>query len=89
MNNKLLESLRSQIDKADEDLLVVLARRQKTVKKIGKLKRENGIQPLDNNRWKELMKKRLLRARELNLSEDFVKNLYELIHKDSLTTEKG
>lgn len=86
--NNTIKNLRSEIDEVDENLLNNLAKRQQIVKKIGKIKKEAGIKQLDNKRWQKLMENRLAKAKKLGLSENLVKNLYQIIHKNSLEIEE-
>ncbi|MBI3984634.1 MAG: chorismate mutase [Candidatus Levybacteria bacterium] len=83
----MLKKLRKEIDEIDRELLSVVAKRASVVRKIGKLKRKNNIKPLDQKRWEEVLESRILIAKSLNLDKDFIKNLYTLIHKNSLTIE--
>lgn len=87
MDKDLLNNLRKEIDEIDKQLLAVMAKRVNIVREIGKLKKENNTRALDNKRWKEVLQSRLSIAKSLNLSEEFIKNLYVLIHKHSLTIE--
>lgn len=89
MNNKALASLRKRIDKEDEKIIRSLAKRQETVRKIGKVKKEMAIPILDNGRWEKVVKSRQDMAKKLNLSEGLVINIYKQIHKNSLEIEKG
>lgn len=88
MNDELLK-LRKQIDATDEELLNILAKRIQIVDKIGKLKKNNGIKPLDKQRWKKVLDSKLLKAKSLNLPEQFIKKIYSLIHKQSLEIENN
>jgi len=85
--DSLLADWRKQIDKIDEELINVLAKRINIVREIGKYKKENGIPPLDEKRWQEVLKSKLSKACLLNISEKFIKKLYEVIHDHSLEIE--
>jgi len=85
--DNLLADWRKQIDRLDEELINVLAKRINIVKKIGKYKKENGIPPLDQKRWQEVLKSKLSKARLLNISEKFVERIYNIIHEHSLEIE--
>ena len=86
MNDKL-ENWRKQIDALDEELLQILGKRINIVKEIGRYKKSNGIAPLDKKRWQTVLKSQLSRKELLNLSQDFIKKLYGLIHEYSLKIE--
>ncbi len=86
--DKKLENLRKQIDNLDQDLLALFAKRTSIVRKIGKFKKIHGIPPLDEKRWQQVLEGKLVKAESLNLSKDFIKKIYTLIHKYSLRIER-
>lgn len=86
MNDKL-EKWRKQIDALDEELVDVLGKRFNIVRQIGEYKKAKGIPPLDQKRWQTILKSQLARAGQHNLSKDFIKKLYNLIHKYALEIE--
>ncbi len=88
MNTKL-ENLRKQIDTVDEKILTLLSKRISIVRKIGKLKKENGIKLLDEKRWRQLLDSRLSKADSLDLPGTLIKEIYGFIHKYSLDIEKN
>lgn len=83
-----LEKLRKEIDNLDEELIGILARRFEVIKKIGKLKKMIGEDPLDIKRWEELISSRILRGTLINLPSEFVKKLFSVIHDLSLEIER-
>lgn len=85
--NKSLENWRKQIDKLDEEILYLLAKRMTIVSKIGKYKKMNGIPPFDETRWQEMLQSRMSHSDLLNISKEFIKKLFETIHKYSLKIE--
>lgn len=84
-----LEDWRKQIDRLDEKLLMLLAKRIEIVKKIGQLKKKKNISVLDKNRWQTLLTSVLSKSEELRISKDFTKKLFSLIHKYSVKIQKG
>lgn len=86
--NKTLDDLRKEIDIIDDELLKVLVKRFDVVRKIGKLKQEQHIPPLDEKRWQEVRHNITEKAKKLNLSEETISNIYEEIHNAALTLEK-
>ncbi len=87
MDSNSLENWRKQIDELDKELLHTLAKRVDIVREIGKFKKAHGVAPLDQKRWQEVLQSKLLEARSLNLSEEFIEKLYNLIHEYSLEIE--
>lgn len=85
---KTLEELRKEIDALDHELLNILEKRFAVVKQIGAIKKEHGLSFLDEERWKEVLESKLAKARNLGLSEDFIKKMYEFIHEHALEVEK-
>jgi chorismate mutase len=79
-----LEQLRSEIDKLDEELIEVLARRMFVVEEIGKYKKENNITILQLKRWSQVIRERIQNGIELGLSRDFILKLLEAIHEESI-----
>ncbi len=73
-----LESLRKQIDKIDNSIINLLAKRMRIIKKVGKFKKENNLQPLDNSRWQKVIKTK----------KGYVKKIWKIIHSEALKVEK-
>ncbi|OGH18848.1 MAG: hypothetical protein A3F31_04705 [Candidatus Levybacteria bacterium RIFCSPHIGHO2_12_FULL_38_12] len=86
--NEDLEDIRKEIDEIDEELIKILARRFEAVKKIGRLKKLSGENPLDIKRWEEIISSRILRGTLVNLPSEFVKKLFGVIHNLSLDIER-
>jgi chorismate mutase len=82
-----LESLRTNIDEADDKLLSALAERFKIINEIGEFKKENNTTILQPERWFEILKTRGEIGSELNLNEAFVDQLLKLIHKESVAIQ--
>ncbi|VVA43652.1 Chorismate mutase [Candidatus Roizmanbacteria bacterium] len=78
MKNKL-EDLRKQIDAIDESIVVLLAKRMETVKKIGQLKKKINIPVLDKSRWQKVIKSK----------KGYIKKIWEIIHEEALKVEKS
>ncbi len=87
-NSELLENYREQINTLDKELIYLFFRRFEIVKEIWKIKKQDWIAPLDNSRWKELMDDNLEVSREFWLKDDFVNDIWNRIHKQSLDLEK-
>ena len=79
-----LEELRSEIDKLDEELIDILARRMKVVEEIGAYKKENRITILQIRRWRQLMDDRTEAGVRLGLSRDFILKLLETVHEEGI-----
>lgn len=79
-----INSQRQLIDIYDEQIIKLLAQRFEAVKEIGKIKKGVDIPALQSNRWNAVMKQCLSLGNEFGLSDEFVTNLMELIHKQSI-----
>ncbi len=86
---KSLAEYRKEIDKVDEELLTILAKRFDIVREIGRLKKERNISPLDVKRWEEILEKINTQAKKLNLPKEFVEKIYNEIHQTALFIEKN
>ncbi|MCX6249491.1 MAG: chorismate mutase [Bacteroidetes bacterium] len=79
-----LQELRSEIDKLDEELLDILARRMMVVEEIGKYKKINNITILQLKRWSQIIRERVQGGVYLGLSREFILKLLEAIHEESI-----
>ena len=85
---KLLNTMRSEIELVDHKILEILAKRMKIVDQIGKLKKENNVAILQTKRWNAILSKMIREGAENNLSEDFILNLFKAIHQESIKHQK-
>lgn len=83
-----LEQLRAIIDDLDEELIVALAKRMKTVEKIGEYKRKHDVSLLQMERWKKLRENNLNLGRKHNLNEDFLLALLNSVHAEALRIQE-
>lgn len=88
MTDNSLEALRKEIDRIDLNLISLFAERFRVVSKIGNYKKEQNIPAYDHRRWKMILESRLKIAENLGLDTDFIRNIYELIHKYALELEQ-
>ena len=57
------------------------------VEKIGEFKKEQELTSFQVERWNEITKSRINWAKDKNLDENFIKNLYKLIHLASINAQ--
>lgn len=81
--NKLQE-LRAEIDELDDLIFERLAARMNIAGEIGAYKRDNKVTILQVQRWEEILSKRIMQGKAMGLSDDFIKKLLQLIHKESI-----
>ncbi len=79
-----LDQLRAQIDRLDRELIECLSMRQKIVEKIGQQKKLKNITALQKSRMMELMKERIDLAKKLGLSEEYIEDIFQSIHAESV-----
>lgn len=79
-----LSQLRGQIDTIDEQLLELLAKRMRISREIGVYKKEHNMPVLQAPRYTEILEKRASMGETLELSVEFVKNILQEIHEESV-----
>ena len=87
MADKLV-GLRKDIDHMDNEVLETLSKRMKVAEQIGQFKKDNEVTVLQVNRWEEILANRLKMSGALGLSDDFIKDLLNLIHKESISKQR-
>lgn len=83
-----LNRLRSEIELLDAQLIALLSRRQELTFFIGieKQRLQLAVEQLDY--WNASNDKRLFIAKKMEVSETFVKELFEVIHAHSKRTQE-
>jgi chorismate mutase len=84
----LLQNYRAQIDTLDKEIIYLLSRRFTIVNEVWLLKKENNIPALQESRWNELLSENIEVWKELWVSESFIIDVWERIHKEALNIEK-
>ena len=79
-----LQSFRNVIDNYDMKILELLMRREDIIKQIANLKHLNGITVFQLKRWFEILETRKKKGQKLDLDENFVYEIFEIIHKYSI-----
>ena len=83
-----LEIIREHIDEVDRELLEVLGRRMKLVEKAGEYKKHNNVAIFQIKRWKEVFETRPDWAKALQVNPEFVKELFKLVHSESIRKQE-
>ena len=91
--NTELNWLRAEIDELDETLWDTIAARMDVSKRIGEWKKAHGVAPLQPGRYEEIKEKlknknEKLKTDGISLSEEFMMNVWEMIHEESLRQQK-
>lgn len=79
-----LGQYRNQIDSIDFQILELLHQRMKVVERIGELKCKNKVSVLQIQRWESILKTRMEYGHELGLSDEFLKKMLQLVHKEAI-----
>lgn len=79
-----IKLLRQQIDKIDNDLMDLLAKRMRVCREIGQYKKEHNMQVLQTVRYNEILDKRGVQGSLTGMSPEFVKQVFEHIHEESV-----
>lgn len=79
-----LALLRQQIDDCDRDLLAVLARRMGVSREIGSFKKAHNLRIVQPARYQSVINERIKLASALGLPSEFVKQVMEAIHAESV-----
>lgn len=81
-----LKNSRDQIDQIDTQLFDLFSQRMEVSDKIGEIKRDNNVAILQGGRWSDIVEKTVEANKEL-LSEDFVRNILDNIHLESISRQ--
>ena len=79
-----LEALRGAIDRLDDEIFTLIARRMEVSDEIGRLKLRNNLTILQSGRWQEVVERVKERARSLGLGEECTTKILDAIHLESI-----
>lgn len=79
-----LDLLRIQLDNCDSELMRVLEKRMRLSREIGELKKRQGIGVYQKQRYEKLIIQRSAEAVSCGLDRDFVRQLFEIVHNESV-----
>ena len=83
-----IDQLRAKIDIIDENILYALGSRMMISRKIGEYKKSNNIAILQASRWDAVLAKVIEKGKEYDLSEKFLKDVFNAIHEASVEVQK-
>ena len=86
--NNQINTLRTQIDVIDHQLIEILGKRMKVSDNIGTLKKANNVAVLQTKRWNEILGRMILEGEENNLSEEFILRVFKAIHQESINHQE-
>ena len=79
-----IAQLRHQIDDLDNQIMDVLAKRMRVCREIGQYKKEHNMTVLQTGRYNEILDKRGAQGSLCGMDPQFVKQIYEHIHEESV-----
>ncbi len=86
---KRIKELRMEVDNIDEHLISLLGKRMEIVSAMGELKRGRNISTLQPQRWLEILASRQAIGKDYNLSEEFIFQLFQAVHEESIRRQKS
>ncbi|MEG2613988.1 MAG: bifunctional 3-deoxy-7-phosphoheptulonate synthase/chorismate mutase type II [Alistipes sp.] len=79
-----LAELRRQIDKCDNELLELLARRMHIAREIGQYKKEHAMPIFQTQRYSEILVRYTALAPQLELDPEFIQLVLQTVHEESV-----
>ncbi len=86
-SDQTLQISREKIDSLDKALIQLLGERERVVKEIGIYNAKNNIPSLQADRFKQVLEKSVAAGKKEGLSETFITELMNAVHKESLRIE--
>ncbi|ARV09348.1 3-deoxy-7-phosphoheptulonate synthase [Winogradskyella sp. PC-19] len=83
-----INTLRTQIDVVDHQLIEMLGKRMNIADAIGQLKKDHNVAVLQSKRWNEILGKMILQGEEKSLSEEFILRVFKAIHQESINHQE-
>lgn len=80
--------LREQLDIIDTQILKLLSQRMKISKDIGTIKHRHNMPIFQPQRWQQVLEHQIAAGKEMGLNEQFIKELSEKIHGESLRQQE-
>lgn len=82
-----LHTLRKKIDEIDNNLLELLAQRMRISREIGQYKKDHNLTIVQTQRYTEILDKRGAQGSLVGMSASFVRDLFELVHEESIAQQ--
>ena len=84
-----IRSLRDEIDGYDRKIIELLALRMENAREISVHKMKHNISIFQPDRWDEVLKTRVNEALEKGIREDFIVQLFQLVHEESIRQQEN
>lgn len=82
-----LATLRDDINEIDNKIIESLSIRMNISKEIAKIKEKENLAVFQPQRWQELLDNLTSKGEKQGLEKDFIKEIYEIIHQESIKTQ--
>ncbi|WP_259147376.1 bifunctional 3-deoxy-7-phosphoheptulonate synthase/chorismate mutase type II [Candidatus Karelsulcia muelleri] len=82
-----LEHIRVLISELDQNLIYLLSERMESSEKVAIIKKINNLLVFQPKRWKSLIEEYQTLGQKLCLSEKFLENIFQEIHKESINIQ--
>ena len=79
----MIEKLRKEIDRIDNNIIELLSKRKNIVKKIAGIKRQENTPVIDKGREQEIINRLKKLSKENGLDENFIGSVYRIIINNS------
>ena len=83
-----LSEIRKKIDKLDEELVRIIAKRIALIPDVANYKKENNIPRYNPERENEVIEEKRKLAKELNINPDLIEDLFKRIIEEAHRIEK-
>lgn len=80
---------RDKINQLDKEIVHLLGERMEAARAIGIYKQAHNMEVLQSNRFNEVLQKAIEAGKAEGLSEEFIRALYEAIHKESIRQQEA
>lgn len=84
-----LTIFRDKINQLDQQLIQLLGERMEAARAIGAYKLVHKMEVVQTSRFNEVLQKAINNGKAAGLSEEFIKALYEDIHKESIRQQEA
>ena len=89
IQNTELNWLRAEIDEIDNRLWATISERMDVSRRIGEWKKTQGLKPLQPGRYQEIVENIQRKGEQLGLPQEFMLQIWDLIHTESLRRQEN
>lgn len=80
---------RAQIDTLDKQIIDLIGQRTAAARAIGQYKMDHKIGVVQNKRFDKVLQDAIKRGKKNQLSEEFIRSLFDDVHKESIRQEEA